>query len=349
VPALGSSELIGLLGRDIQGASPRQRRRWLDQALCYWRARGFPYPHLGKEDVEHEFRRLEGVRPTDVIHGHHVHASTLGLRLANSFHPQMWHIPAHGHALAPVDHFEDDATLWKLLKRAVRFWPDRRCWNAQCVRGVFRIYGGGRVANFRPTAARAIIARYSTSNETVLDFSAGFGGRLLGCLTLGRHYIGIDPAVSQVAGLRRMVRALKHLSQSRSSIIEACAEDLMPQIETASVDLVFSSPPYFDLERYSRARSQSYRRYETYDAWKHHFLRSVIEQSHRVLRPNGYVVINAANTRDYRIAGDLNAIGSELFDDRDVLRLLMRSRPAQRVNCATQYRSEPLIIFRKTA
>lgn len=345
---MGLREPIALLGRDILSATPWQQRRWLDQAFSYWRAIGFPYPLLDKEDVEREFEKLQLVRPSDVLSRHRVHASTQGLRLANTFHPQMWSVPAHRHARAPLDHFEDDATLRKLLHRAMRFWPQRRCWNAQCIRSVFRIYAGGRVANFRPAAARAIIARYSTQGQTVLDFSAGFGGRLLGCLTLDRRYIGIDPARSQVAGLRKMLRALRALNISRASIVQACAEDLMPQLESASVDLVFSSPPYFNLEKYSRASSQSYQRYKTYDLWAQNFLRPVIQDSYRVLRPGGHMVINASNTREHAIAGDLEAIGGELFREHHLLKLLMRSRPMQRANGTGPYRWEPLLVFRKT-
>lgn len=346
--SVGSNEATNLLGRDILSASPWQREQWLHQAFSHWRRHGFPFPRLEKKEVEREFRSLEQVYPGDVLHRRHVHASTLGLRLANSFHPQMWKIPAHRHARAPLDHFKDDATLHKLLQRAARFWPNRRCWNAQCIRGIFRIYAGGRVANFRPAAARAIIARYSAPGETILDFSAGFGGRLLGCLTLERSYIGVDPAGSQILGLRRMLKSLQPLSSTHARIIRACAEDFMPRLDSAGVDLIFSSPPYFNIEKYSQAESQSYRRYKTYGAWKQHFLRAVIKQSHRVLRPGGYLVINVANTRDYTIARDLSHMGCDYFGTPHVLRLLMHARPMQRAYGTRHYRWEPILAFRKT-
>jgi len=336
-----------LLGRDIIGASTRQRRRWLDHAFVYWRAHGFPYPRVAYDEMEREFGRLERIDPDTVFHKERLGASTIGLQLANSFHPQMWSIPAQRHARAPVDHFKDDATLYKLLERAARFWPNRRCWNAQCLRSVFRIYAGGRVANFRPAVARALIARYSAPGQNVLDFSAGFGGRLLGCLTLKRSYIGIDPARPQVAGLRAMLNALRQLSESSAQIVRACAEDFMPPLAQASVDLVFSSPPYFKVERYDRASSQSYQRYETYETWKREFLCPIAEASYRVLRPGGHLVINVANTPRYPVARDLSAIGDALFGQHHVLKLLMHSRPVQRSDGTQQYRWEPVLVFRK--
>lgn len=297
--------------------------------------------------MRREFKRLERVQPEKVLQRDRLLTSTIGLQLANSFHPEMWSIPAQRHARAPLDHFKDDATLHKLLERAARFWPNRRCWNAQCLRSMFRIYGGGRVSNFRPAVARAVVARYSAPGETVLDFSAGFGGRLLGCLTLERSYIGIDPAGRQVTGLRRMLGALHGLSHSSARIVRACAEDFMPRLEPGTVDLVFSSPPYFKVEKYTGDRSQSYRRYESYETWKRGFLRPVAEASYRVLRPGGHLVINVADTPRYAVAGDLSSIGLGLFGQLRLLKLLMHSRPVQRSEDTQQYRWEPVFVFRK--
>jgi tRNA1(Val) A37 N6-methylase TrmN6 len=102
----------------------------------------------------------------------------------------------------------------------------------------------------------------------VPNFSAGFGGRLLGCLTLKRQYVGIEPATAQMQGLRKMAKTLRDLTSTSVNLIEGCAEDVMPRLERRSVDLIFSSPPYFNLERYSSQPTQSYQRYPTYDSWK---------------------------------------------------------------------------------
>lgn len=311
--------------------------------------RGFPFPALDTDEVAREFRVLAGVRPEHVLRRRRLRPSTIGLRLANSFHPQIWSIPAQKHAATPLDHFHDDATLRKLLERAARFWPNRRCWNAQCLRAMFRIYAGGRVSNFRPTAARALIDRYSKPGQRVLDFSAGFGGRLLGCLTLDRSYLGIDPALAQVTGLRNMLGALQPHAAARARIVHACAEDAVPRLDPESVDLVFSSPPYFDIEKYGDDHSQSYRRHGTYDAWRGGFLRPVIEASHRALKPGGHLVVNVANTTEYAIAHDLEAIARALFGERRILHLLMHSRPVQRASGAYHYRSEPVLVFRKAS
>src|SRR6202034_920856 len=116
----------------------------------------------------------------------------------------------------------------------------------------------------------------------------GYGGRLLGCLTLDRSYVGIDPAKLQVAGLRRMYQDLKVYSGGTATILRGCAEEILPSLQTRSVDLVFSSPPFFNLDRYSEEATQSYLRYRTYSEWYTSFLHVIIEAAHPLLRRRAY-------------------------------------------------------------
>jgi hypothetical protein len=336
-----------MMGRDFLAASARERDRRLDGALVYWRARGFPFPDLTAAEVELEFRRLQNVPSSLTLHGHLLRPSTVGLRLANAFHRQMWKVPSHRHIKGPIDYFQDDRTLRKLLERAPRFWPNRACWNAQCLRSLLRMYGGGRVANFRPTAAKAIIERFSRRDGVILDFSAGFGGRLLGSLALHRHYVGLEPARLQVQGLRKMIRALKPVAAGSANILHGCAEDLMKSLSPHSIDLIFSSPPYFNIERYSEEPNQSFRRYQTYADWKTGFLERVIESSTRVLKPGGTLVLNVANTARFPIADDICAIAARSLRRRSGLKLMMHTRPVQRSSGSMGFRWEPVLVFRK--
>ncbi len=344
----GSADPLGILdtfGRDLQGLPDTERCRRVRRAFRYWRRRGFPYPTLSRAEVEREFRSLERIDPTDVIRRNRAGPCNVGLRLANAFHPQMWHVPYHGRSR--VDCFNNDRLLWDALQKCIWLYPHRRCWNAHCVRDIMRFYHGSRVANFRPAVARALYHRYSGGHATVLDFSAGFGGRMLGSLTLPRHYIGIDPEVAQVLGLRAMARALAHIAVGTNEIRRGCAEDLLRGFADECMDLVFSSPPYFDNERYSDRLWQSYRRFPTYPLWLNGFLFRVIEESHRVLRSGGILVLNVANLPGKPIADDASAFARGLFRMRCTVELLMSTRPQARANGVAKYRSEPIFVLSK--
>ena len=336
--------VLSLFGRELQAMPPARQELWLRRAQRYWRGRGFPYPELSPAEAAREFRLLQGIEPESILRDGEARCSMVGLRLANSFHPQMWSVREHGRSA--VECFEDNTVLRRALAKSARFWPNRRCWNAQCLRSVLRIYHRARVSNFRPTVARAAIARFSRAGDTILDFSAGYGGRLLGALSLGRRYIGIDPAAEQVAGLRLMAAALGPLSGGAADIHQACAEELLPELPRGNVDLVFSSPPYFDRERYSSDESQSFRRYPTYSQWKKGFLAVVIRESCRVLRRGGYFLLNVADVEPNTVATDAAGLASERFAALPVIRMLTSAMPSLRARRRI-YKWEPILVFRK--
>lgn len=341
---------LGILqkfGRDLLAMNPQRREIWINEALKYWRERGFPYARLEEDEIGRQFRLIRNTPVQEVISAGVIRASTIGLCLANAFHPQIWHIRSQGHRLAPFEHFHDDICLRKLLRKAPRFWPNRRCWNDQCLRSLLRVYSGGRVANFRPMAARAIMDTYSPHRGTVVDFCAGFGGRLLACLTLPRHYVGIDSSRAQVVGLSNMHRVLHDLSLGTAELHHACAEDFLPSLKALSVDLVFSSPPYFNIERYSDESTQSVCRYPTYCQWRDRFLATIIHEAHRILRKGGFFAINVSDTRRWPLFSDTVRIARPLFGAYRIIRMVMNSRPLQRSNGHSLYRWEPIIVFQR--
>lgn len=302
---------------------------------------GFPYPSLTKAAAEREIellRRIDGSLLERVL----TTPSMVGLRLANSFHPQMWAARIRGRS--PVQCFADDELLYNSLAKAIHFWPDRRCWNARAVRILMSIQNRARVSNFRPTVARALVDRLSEQGSSVLDFSAGYGGRLLGTATLDRHYIGIDPASGQCRGLRRMATAFG----CNATIIRGCAEDILPTLKGTSFSLVFSSPPYFRLERYSAEKSQSFRRHPNYSLWFRKFLSPAIENAHRLLHKHGRLALNVANVGSYRIADDVDVLARRLFGPPEmVLSMAMSSNPADKARRGKYVRLEPIFVYRK--
>jgi hypothetical protein len=300
---------------------------------------------ISEESISHEMGRL---RRSDSHAGNSLSVnslSTVGLRVANAFHPQMWHVPAKAGLRSPAEYFDDDAFLMRVLERTPRFWPNRSSWNAQCIRSGFRIMSQGRVANFRPVIARRIIKEFCRSNGTVLDFSAGYGGRLLGALSLPVHYIGIDPCSLQVLGLTRLTETVGTITGT-AEIIAGGAEDELPRFRSSSIDLVFSSPPYFKHEQYSSESTQSAVRFPTYVEWRDRFLNHMIWESKRVLKRGGTLVLNIANIRGYNIADDAKQELLRTFGNLRVSQMPMGRVPSHR-NEYPWLRFEPLFICRK--
>lgn len=341
------SQVLNIFGRDYAAMTPRQQRYWLEQARRYWREQGFPYPRLSDAERERQFALLSSVAPESILQRNLIAHSTIGLRLANAFHPQMWHVKVHGRS--PADVFGDDERLRRALAKAASFWPNRHCWNGQCLRSVLRIMHRLRVSNFRPTVARALLHRYSGAGDAVLDFSAGYGGRLLGALTLARDYTGIDPARAQCRGLTSMAASMSAQSAATALVLQGCAEQILPALASRSFSVVLSSPPYFNHEKYSDEETQSYIRYPTYREWKKKFLRVVLTESFRLLERGGHLLLNVANTGGFEIATDAEHVCRRYFGrPLRVLRLLMTNTPADRARSSpSMYRWEPVYVFRK--
>jgi len=210
--------------------------------------------------------------------------------------------------------------------------------------------GTASVSNFRPTLARAIIERYSPPEGLVVDFSAGYGGRLVGSLSLRRRYVGIEPSARQVVGLRRTIRALHRIATDSSAIIyRGCAEDVMQRWRAGRPHLVFSSPPYYDWERYSRDRSQSYRRYRSYAEWLTGFLEPVISSSYSIMEPGGRLVLNVSNGQRLPTPDVVERIARRAgFRVEDRFALLLARVPYLHPRSRNPYKPELLIVFRKS-
>lgn len=147
------------------------------------------------------------------------------------------------------------------------------------------------VSWFQPKAAYNI---YSTvlpagSRPLVWDPSGGFGARMLGFYAAHRAgtYYTNEPA-------RRTFDDLSRLAQDLGGAlypVRIGSEHGHPLIETNSLDLVFTSPPYFDKEKYFDEPSQCwYGRKE--EEWITQYLDPTLANAHRYLKEDGLLKLN---------------------------------------------------------
>lgn len=343
-----SAEIMSIRGREWVNLPRRRQTEFVNRAFCHWRHTGFPHYALTRRQVETEFINL-AKQPVSAFDINGVAGSTTGLRLANFFQPQMWSVRVSRY-LSPQDVFFNDDLLRAAIARSWTIWPDRFGANPATLRRMLKTFPGvAAVSNFRPTLARCIIERFSKPNQTVMDFAAGYGGRLLGAMSAQRNYIGIEPCLAQVRGLRKMSRALhKFHGRSESQILAGCAEDVLPNIPGHTAHLVFSSPPYFDWERYSDHATQSFRRHSTYEAWKLGFLTPVLEHSARVLRPGGYLALNLSGRhRKPSIEEAVDICHTAKLELLMRVPLLVTRVPYLHPRNSVPHKQEVLLIFRK--
>jgi hypothetical protein len=146
-------------------------------------------------------------------------------------------------------------------------------------------------SQFKPQSAKAIYDFFGAKN--VLDFSAGWGDRLVGFLASGAEsYVGIDPNTKLHAPYSQ-IRDFCAVRDKQTRFICAPAEEA--DLTGVEVDFVFTSPPYFTLERYSTESSQSWVRYTHLDAWLHGFLFPTLSKCWTALKEGGRIAINISD------------------------------------------------------
>lgn len=273
------------------------REAMIERAFRFWRSHGFPYYRLRPLQIRQDVRTLLAKDSHSVFDGKDLRTSNAGLRLANSFQPSMWRTKVNRY-LSPMQVFNDDRLLKKAIERSFSIWPDRFGASASCIRRMLRTYpGAASVSNYRPMIAKAIISKYCSEGATVVDFAAGYGGRLLGAIASYRNYVGIEPNRAQVKGFLRMSRtiAAQGFDLPKLRFLNGTAEKELLRLKRGSAQLVFSSPPFFNWEHYSRSDSQSFMRYPKYETWLDSFLSPVVLQCYRILEKRGYLALNVTN------------------------------------------------------
>jgi SAM-dependent methyltransferase len=250
-----------------------------------------------------------------------------------------------------MDVFRSDDLLRAAIRRAYTIWPDRYGANASCLRRMLRSFpSAASVSNYRPTTAKAIVEKYSPEASAILDFSAGYGGRMLGTLAAGRRYIGVEPNASQVRGCRRMQRAIGNVGFAlpQATLIHGAAEESLPEMQSAVADLVFSSPPFFNWERYSQNKAQSFRRYPTYELWERRFLRPVLAECYRILRRKGMMAINVTNGNRLPTADVVSDAARQTgFAPLEVLAMVFPKTPYLHPRDGSATKRELIMLFRK--
>jgi 16S rRNA G966 N2-methylase RsmD len=133
----------------------------------------------------------------------------------------------------------------------------------------------------------------------ILDFSAGWGDRLIGCLARDDwidYYCGIDPNKQLTTGYKNMIKtyAPKHSRKKYEIICGPAEKEYIPLANGRLYDLVFTSPPFYDKEIYTDKGSQSIND-KSYEQWLDEFLLYVIGNVYDLLEMNGHLVLHLSD------------------------------------------------------
>lgn len=305
---------------------------------------GFPYYQADEKMILREFGYLLAY-DTDLIElpGNILQQNMMGLGLCNSFHPEMWSVKCR-NAKTPMDIFMDRELFYNALRRRIKYSDAKLApFN---IRKSLKVFSGAQgVSNFRPTIAKWVYQKYCPAGGAVLDPCSGYSGRVLGFLSShAGSYTGVDPSTGAINGGRNLVEAVNSIYKIDKEV--ELIETPFEEFETAKrFDLVFTSPPYFNVEQYIDTNgTQSHIRYRQYDEWVDKFLRIFIEKSHAFLKNDGYFVVNVGPP----ITDDTLLIGTSYFGEPVASYGMRLSKIfGSGTKSEVSHKTEPIFVWRK--
>jgi hypothetical protein len=265
----------------------------------------------------------------------------------------------------------------KLKKMNWHFWRKgalgKSDVDASTFRSGFRI-GTYTATQFKPSVAKALYEKHNA--RYVLDTSSGWGDRLAGfyATPCTEFYVGCDPNPEVFETYKKQCIEYERLLGSNPVIIEeenhfVCtgtksveiwnlpSEDVNWEIYEDMFDFYFTSPPYYETERYAvnKSDTQSWSRYPDFDSWKHKFFFRVNEMIWKTLKDNAYMMINIIepriqNGKRLNLCDDMvdNILTYNGANYLGKIGMRMQARPHAIVNTIkNSVFVEPIWVFRK--
>lgn len=259
----------------------------VEMAARYYEEHGFPYPWTPLHEKLWLVERLARCSFDEL------ERTPIANSVASEYHKHRWAVMINGARWSPLTAFQDPTTLRRAIALALE---QNKAITAYAISQWLRFVDRSQsAANFRPGFMLRVMREFCPEGGTVLDCSAGFGGRLVGfAASHAAHYVGIDPSELTQEGNRLLAADLG--VTDRVALLCLPAEDV-EAVMLPACDFACTSPPYFAKERYSDEPTQSWKRYETGEAWRVGFLLPMLRLQFDALKPGAVSVINIADVK----------------------------------------------------
>lgn len=205
-----------------------------------------------------------------------------------------------------------------------------------------------KVSWFKPAWASYIYKQYLSDHVSpvVWDPSTGFSARMLGFASVfpSGTYIGCEPASETFADAQRVANELIcHLPQVKIDIRQQGSE--MCKLPDASIDFVFTCPPYFDTEKYFNEPGQCWKDYPDKQTWLDKYLIPTLLTSRIALKSGCYAVfvISTRLSEDLIHAG--LAVGLEFMKCEE---FVMSNDHFERSKSFERVQKECIVVFRNS-
>jgi hypothetical protein len=209
----------------------------------------------------------------------------------------------------------------------------------------------------------------------VLDTSCGWGDRLAGFYATSstKLYVGCDPNPDVFEVYKQQCVEYEKLLGVTAELVECenyfeCrgkktvkiwrkpSEDVNWDLYRDTFDLYFTSPPYFETEKYAentgKVDDQSWSRYSTFDSWKYDFFFETTNKVWKTIKKDGFMMINIIEPRSsskqrYKLCDDMVEFFKAFEDSNYIGKIGMRMMARPNAKELHEVFIEPIWTFRK--
>ena len=176
----------------------------------------------------------------------------------------------------------------------------------------------GSIVMFKSTTAKYLYKKYNA--KSVLDPTAGWGGRMLGAWAVGIDYTGIDTNTNMKPAYDKMTEYLSSYNQFNNPLFEQEQTSRLDMLWSSALDVDFSkidydfvltSPPYVNLEIYEHMDKWS-----SDEAFYKEFFIPLWQKSVDNIKKGGHVCFNISP----KMYDDAVTHGLEPCDDEEDLK-----------------------------
>lgn len=229
------------------------------------------------------------------------------------------------------DRFYDDAKLRRAIRICFEFREGDKLVYPTAVRRALELVTGENIQNFKAQNARAIVEYLCPALwGRVYDYSCGYGGRLLGITSsnLKFEYVGVDPNTETVKNLNILNTFIEAAGGVPGEIHQSVSEEYMPD----NIDCAFSSPPYFNLEKYSDEPTQCMNKYDSLDNWFEGYVVPTMQNIHKGLNSDGVFATNIADYKtpkeEFKVVDRWISTAEKLgFKHTETVKMMLNTRP----------------------
>jgi hypothetical protein len=250
----------------------------------------FPFQKITLESVKKDILRLENLQSESLILKEQdclftIKTSRVGNNISNYFFQKERMKVSVNNKCSPIDVMKNDLKREKIYSKMIKIYKSID-YNEMRVRRIIALYYC-TATQFKVSTAKVIYDYFKAKN------------------VFTKTYLGIDPNTQLSTLYQNLYDTYLNYSKFKDKKIEIITKAAEDVIITKKFDLIFSSPPYFNYEKYSNEEIQSNIRYKTLDDWLNKFLYKTINNNYNNLENQGSLVLHI---KDYKTKNKLISI-----------------------------------------